>query len=604
MGLLLPTEPNPRPMTTGSFSGSLRLLFAHMPKRRRRQLALLLALMLCGAAAELLSVGAVIPFITALADPEAASQIGLISHLMAVTGTEVADLAWLLSLAFAALIILASGTRLLLLWATIRYANGLGAELGCKLYEKTLHRPYSFHVSHNTSKIIGSINKIQRVIIGFVLPLLSGASALVVALALVALLMAIEPIAALGGALVFATSYLIIAWSVRRRLRRDGQIIALENDKRVQAVQEGLGGIRDVILDRAQPIYTRRFTRIEQRFREAQAASQFIGSFPRMAVEAIGMLMLLGLAVYFTSKGDGLTGLLPLLGVLAVGSAKLMPLVQQIYAGWSTVAASQASVNDVLALLDYEPPSQQPPEAVSFSERIRLENIEFRYGTEADSKPVLSGLSLDIGRGEKLGIVGATGSGKSTLVDLLMGLLSPTTGRFLVDDTGITENNSAAWQRHIAHVPQSIYLSDSSIAENIAFGVDASKLDMAKVEQAARAAQIHDHIATLPAGYQTLVGERGVRLSGGQRQRIGIARALYKQVDVLVLDEATSALDDATEARVMEAIARWTGNMTVIMIAHRLTTMQWCDRIIEMDQGRVRRELTYAQLTAAAGGDS
>lgn len=588
-------------MTTGSFRGSLRRLLKHMSRRRKRQLGLLLALMLCGAVAELLSVGAVIPFVTALADPVAASRIGTVQTLMAWTGAGVDDLAWLLSALFAMMILLAAGARLLLLWATTRYSNGLGAELGSKLYETTLHRPYTFHVSQNTSKIIGSINKIQRVIIGFVLPLLNGVAALVLATALVALLVVIEPVAAIGGAGIFAIAYLLIAWRVRKRLRADGEVIAQANDQRVQAVQEGLGGIRDVILDRAQAIYSRRFNRIEHRFRDAQARSQFIGTFPRLAVEAIGMLMLIALALYFAGQGRDLNSLLPLLGVLAVGSAKLMPLVQQVYAGWSSVAASRASVGDVLAHLDFEPERQEGAGAVGFEREIRLDGVGFRYASGSGHKSVLEDISLTIRRGERLGVMGATGSGKSTLVDLIMGLLFPETGTFAVDGTVVTSRNAAAWQRHLAHVPQTIYLSDASIAENIAFGVDASKIDMERVQQAARAAQIHEHIAGLPDGYRTLVGERGVRLSGGQRQRIGIARALYKHVDVLVLDEATSALDDDTEAKVMKAIDEWSTGMTVIMIAHRLTTMQWCDRIIELKQGRVVRTAGYSEILAAAG---
>jgi ATP-binding cassette subfamily B protein len=316
--------------------------------------------------------------------------------------------------------------------------------------------------------------------------------------------------------------------------------------------------------------------------------------FPRVAVEAIGILLMVGLVLYLSRASRDLMAMLPTLGLIAVGAQKLIPLLQQVYAGWSGVVTGQKSVDDVLGLLDFSPIAP-PASPIEFRGEITLENACFSYPA-APERPVLANIDLAIRRGEKIGIVGATGGGKSTLVDMLMGLLPPTAGRLAVDNPTITPQNSAAWQRHVAHVPQSIYLSDASVAENIAFGVVARRIDQARVERAAKAAGIHDHIASLPEGYLTPVGERGIRLSGGQRQRLGIARALYKDVDVLVLDEATSALDDETEARVMAAIGELASDMTVIMIAHRLSTMRWCDRIIEIDHGHFRRQLDFATL--------
>jgi ABC-type multidrug transport system fused ATPase/permease subunit len=558
--------------------------------------------MLAGATAELLSIGAVLPFISVLANPGATAQMPLVARMMSATGLTLAQLPLAVSAVFAGLVVLAAAARLLMLSASIRYANGLGAEIGESLYARTLQRPYSFHVSHNTSVIIGSINKVQKLIVSYVQPLLTGTTALVVASAIVILLVAINPSVALAGAFTFGACYFLIAARVRKRLRENGSAIALTNDQRIQAIQEGLGGIRDVILDRAQPIYSRRLSRIEQRLRRAQASSQFTSTFPRVAIEAIGMLLLVGFAVYFSGSGRDFNTILPTLGILAVGAAKLMPLFQQVYAGWSAVLSGQASVDDVLDLLEYEPLPPPDLEAIPFRDEIRLQQVAFQYEGTVEPIPVLHDIDLQIRRGEKIGIVGVTGSGKSTLVDLLMGLLSPTGGRFSVDGVEVTPANAAAWQRHIAHVPQSIFLSDASVAENIAFGVSPSAIDPTRLEAVSKIAQIHEHVLTLPDGYQTTVGERGVRLSGGQRQRVGIARALYKGADVLVLDEATSALDDATEARVMSALDDMADDLTVIMIAHRLTTLKSCDRIVRLEQGRITKVMNYQELIGERGG--
>lgn len=586
--------PETTPRQGASLGNTLGQLIAQLGQRRRRQLLVLLLLMLAGAGAELLSLGAVIPFVTVLAHPAKAANHAAIAWLMRIFNVGLSDLPVAISAAFVVMILLSMVARLLLMWANIRFSNGLGAELSELLYARTLQRPYTFHVSRNTSQIMGSINKVQKLIVGYVQPLLTGITAAVLSLAIIAMLVVMEPRVAFAGATIFAGSYFLVAFLVRRRLARNGIALARTNDERIQALQEGLGGIRDVILDQAQGVYAHRYARIEQKYRSAQASSQFTSMFPRVAVEAIGILLMVALVMYLSRASQDLMAMLPTVGLIAVGAQKLIPLLQQVYSGWSGVVTGQKSVEDVLGLLDFTP--IVPPEsAVDFRSEITLEDAGFSYPT-APERPVLLDVSLVIRRGEKIGIVGVTGSGKSTLVDMLMGLLPPASGRLAVDGATITPQNAAAWQRHVAHVPQSIYLSDASVAENIAFGVAARKIDLARVERAARAAGIHDHIASLPEGYRTPVGERGIRLSGGQRQRLGIARALYKDVDVLVLDEATSALDDKTEARVMAAIGELANDMTVIMIAHRVSTMRWCDRIIEIDRGRFRRQLDYATL--------
>jgi len=573
-------------------------LIRQISVKRRRQLGWLLLLTLAGAVAELLSLGAVLPFIAILADPVAAAQNEYIARVMAAAGIGQSDLVLAISAVFAGVVVLAIGTRLLLLKMNIRFSHALGAELGEALYARTLRRPYLFHVSRNTSEIIGALNKVSKVVTGYMQPMLTGFAAAISSVAIVAMLVAVQPLVALTGAAVFGGCYFLVARWVRQRLHEDGVVISLANNERIQVVQEGLGGIRDVILDRAQQIFENRFAVIEQHLRDAQATNQFHASFPRLAVEAIGMLLLIGFAFFVTQRGHALAALLPIIGAFALGAQKLVPLLQQIYAGWSAAVSSRPLVEHVLQLLEFEPPAGCP-EDIPFRSEIRFDDISFSYAGGEASVRVLHDVNLVLRRGEKVGIVGITGSGKSTLVDVLMGLLAPTQGNLLVDGTPINADNADAWHRHIAHVPQAIYLSDASIAENIAFGVAPDRIDQARMEAAARVACIHEYIAGLPEGYATAVGERGVRLSGGQRQRIGIARALYKQVGVLVLDEATSALDDRTEREVMRGIYAATSDATVVMIAHRLTSLRDCDRILHVAKGRIVRESRYDELDLA-----
>ena len=309
------------------------------------------------------------------------------------------------------------------------------------------------------------------------------------------------------------------------------------------------------------------------------------------------MMLIAGLAFGLSHRVGGIAAALPVLGALAIGAQRLMPALQQAFAAWATMMGSHASLADTIALLDQPVDDQllDPAQAaLSLREAVRFKSVYFRYSE--DGPWVLEGLDLFIAKGSRIGIVGSTGSGKSTLLDLLMGLLMPTEGQISVDGEALAGSRIRAWQRCIAHVPQSIYLADTSIAENIAFGVAPAQIDKEQVRRAAREAQIADFIENTAQGHSAHVGERGIRISGGQRQRVGIARALYKQAQVLVLDEATSALDTATERSVMDSIDRLDGDLTVIIIAHRLSTVQRCDTIVELRQGRIVAQGSYEEL--------
>jgi len=584
---------------------TLKRLYSKLSARRRKQLALLSVLMLAGGVAEVVSLGAVIPFLAALAAPEKVlshplvdsffSSLCILSSAIGLQSLPInnpqsfssflgpAAILPLLAIAFALAAISAGAIRLLLLWASTRLANAAGADLSLEVYRRTLYQPYSVHVSRNSSAIISNItSKVGMVILTLSSCLTIGTCSIII-ISIFAALFAINPTVALIAALGLGFSYILIAKVSRKKMIYNSTQMAKEQTQVVKALQEGLGGIRDVLLDGTQPAYCHIYQKADAPLRRAQASITFISQSPRFVMESIGMVLFAAIAVGMTHGPQGMLAALPVLGALALGAQRLLPALQQGYAAWSSIVGYQASTKEVLELLDQPLPpelSRQLPAPLPFKKSIQFDSIKFRY--TAETPWVIDNLSFKIPKGSRVGFVGKTGSGKSTCLDLLMGLLEPSSGRITVDGIVLYQRNLRSWQGNIAHVPQAIYLADTSLAENIAFGVPPQNIDMKRIKEAARQAHIADFIESSPQGYQALVGERGIRLSGGQRQRIGIARALYKQATVLVFDEATSALDHETEQAVMEAIEGLSADLTILIIAHRLTTLKNCTQIIDL----------------------
>ncbi len=564
-------------------------IWGHLSRRRRFQLGLLLVVMLASGVAELVSLGAVLPFLAVLSDPERLWQQPLVQALAGRAGwTASSQLLLPATLAFAAAAVLAALIRLGNLWLNGRLAAAVGSDLSCEAYRRTLYQPYGVHVQRNSAAVItGTTTQIARTVVALT-SLLQLITAAVVAAGLLAGLFLIDWALALGAASLFGSVYCLLAITARKELRRNSQRIAAAAKHQIKALQEGLGAIRDVLLDGNQCTYVEIYRQADRPQRKLQAKNQFLGAFPRYAVEALGLVaitLLGGLLVLQQGAGGPV---IPLLGALALGAQRLLPALQQVYSGWSSLKGLNADMAGVLAMLNQPlPPQMTVAKPLPLQQAIRLEAVHFRYGPEQPE--VLRGLDLEIRRGERIGLIGSTGSGKSTTVDLLMGLLEPSQGRILVDGEDLHDpahpERLAAWRAAIAHVPQSIYLADSSIAENIAFGVPKGQIDLERLRQAAEQAQIASFIESRPEGYQSFVGERGIRLSGGQRQRIGIARALYKHLRVLVLDEATSALDTGTEDAVIATIERLNKDLTIVIIAHRLSSVQHCDRVLKLEQG-------------------
>jgi ATP-binding cassette subfamily B protein len=572
-------------------------LWRTLSRRRRVQFYVLVVCMILASFAEVFSLGMIVPFLAALTAPDRVLSNGIVQQILHfVPWIDRSNIVVWLAAAFCVFTLLAAILRLLLLYASSGFAFALGADLSLEVYRRTLYQPYAVHIGRNSSQVIDGVRSKSSVMTNNVVAqLLTIGSSFFLLLGILAALFAISPTITISAALAFVVIYgAVLFWS-RRQSAHDSRILARESTQVQKALQEGLGGIRDVLLDNTQEVFSEIYRVSDRRVRTAQGRQILLAGSPRFVVEGFGMIAIAILAVV-ASHGGADTSVVPVLGALALGAQRLLPIVQQMYSAIVTVRSSEGSLWDSLELLEQPFPegTGESAEPIPFARSIELRDVSFRYAPNLPS--ALEGVRLTVARGERIGIFGPTGGGKSTLLDIIMGLLSPTTGAVVIDGLVLDEHSMRGWQRHVAHVPQSIYLSDASVAENIAFGQPRADIDMARVREAARIAQLLPVIEKLPQGFDTHVGERGVRLSGGQRQRLGIARALYKRADVIVFDEATSALDTQTEEELMTAISGLSHDLTIIMVAHRLTTLRECDRLVEIAGGRVARVGGYGEL--------
>ena len=585
---------------------SLRLLWQALTPRRRRQLLGLQVLSLMAAAGEVANLGALLPFLRLLATP--AEGLRALGPLAApLRGLPEQHLLLGLGLGFMVVVALSSALRVVTIQAQLRLAALIAADLGEQVFAAVLQKPFAWHLRHNSSQVMGYLTKDVDQVFSSIQALLLIVVNLAIVLLLGGSLIALAPAMMVTISAMLTGFYLLVFRFTRGELRADGERYTNFYQSSLQVAQEGLGGIRDVLLDRSQAYFLAAYRQRNQVYRLAIAAINIKAQIPRYLIEGFAVILIVGLSLSLALSGQGIERQLPLLGTLALGAYRLLQPLQQCFASISSLQANQVS------LVRLQPFMAAPESAMASSgpaltvtgpptPLVHLEAVSFRYSAEGPW--VLRDLDLAIHPGERLAFVGSTGSGKSTTSDLILGLLTPSQGKLFVHGADLhgTPGLVAAWQRRVAHVPQQIYLSDASFMANIAFAVPETQIDFRRVRQAAEQARIATLIEDSPEGYATVVGERGVRLSGGQRQRIGIARALYRQAELLVLDEATSALDNRTEAEVMEAIEALDRQLTVILIAHRLSTVRNCDRIVVLDQGRITGIGPYEELVSSHGG--
>lgn len=583
---------------------SVYLLWKVLGRQRRIQFIGLLVLSLVSALAEVANLGALFPVLKLLANPQKSIEsLGFIPAPF----TQLSQQQLLLSLGacFLSVVVFSTIVRVLTIQIQLRLGALIAADLGDQVFSAVLNKPFNWHLENNSSRVLGHLTKDVDQVYGSIQSLLVIIVNLSVVLLLAISLISVAPQLIIIAGPLLAVFYGCVYRLTRSRFLIDGQRLTLNYEASLQVAQEALGGIRDIILDRSQSFFLDAYTLKNRNYRLASASINTKAQIPRYFIEGFVIVLIVGVSLSLAISGQSIDRQLPVLGILSLGVYRLLQPLQQCFGSFSSLKANQASFSRLHPYLsDKNNPSNRLPihpicNDLTTQEHfpiIELANVSFRYSPDAPL--VLHQLSFSIEKGETLALVGSTGSGKSTCTDLILGLLVPTSGNILACGKNLHQDPTllAAWQAHVAHVPQNIYLTDASFAANIAFGIPLDQINHDLVRHVAHEAQISNLIESSPYGYDTVVGERGVRLSGGQRQRIGIARALYKKADLLVLDEATSALDNVTENELMSTIHALSLHTTVVVVAHRLSTVKNSSRIMLLDQGSVVSTGTYDQL--------
>jgi len=573
-------------------------LWFHLSKNHQKNFVSLIFLMIIVAIAEMFTIASVVPFLGVIAAPDKVFNLdifqGLISYLELTSPNQII---LPITIIFVIAAIFSGLMRGFLLWANIKFSFSSGSDLSVKMYERTIYQPYSVHLNRNSSQVISGVTiktNILIQIIGQVLVLLTN---LFIVTSILIILLYLNPLVAIIVFSFFGFSYFCIFKFTQKKLSNNSNLISSKLTLIIKNLNEGLGCIRDIVLTGKQPYYVDLYKRADFGLRKAQGSIQFISLSPRYVMDAVGIVVIAIIAYFMTLQNTGILEAIPFLGALGLGAQKILPLMQQSWSAISTIKGNHGSLEDTFNLIEQSTPinfEKKNIPSLPFKKEILLKNISFRYSSKLPF--VIKNFNLSIKKGSRIGFIGKTGSGKSTIMDIVMGLLDPTEGLFLVDGKIVSKKNMRNWQRIVSHVPQVIFLSDASIEENIAFGIPVDEIDHNRIKSVAKMAQIDELIESLPKKYKSLIGERGVRLSGGQRQRIGIARALYNNAEIIIFDEATSSLDTETERVVMESINSLSKNLTILIIAHRITTLKNCDVIISLENGNIVNTGSYNEI--------
>lgn len=586
------TESNP-------YRSNIIRVFEHLRPIDKKRLTALLFLILFSGFLEILTLGSVVPFMLAISNSNEILNDGRYSYFLDLIGVKNEfQLILSASVIFSICIIASSLMRLTITKLNFMWCYELIAELSITMFKKTIHQKLLIHTHRNSSEIISGITLKSGNLLNFlILPAMSMIQAVFLSSAVVISLFYILPLSNLMVLFLFGVGYFIITLFLRKILVRNSQTIALLQTKSVNAIQESLKGIKNMILSNNHNFYIKSFSDVERPYRAKGGQNAYFLIFPRYLIEGLGMIVIIFIILVNLLNSENPTDILPSIGVLALASQRLLPYLQQIYAAYSATKSSSQIIIDALDLLEQrisETSYYDSKKELKFEKEIELKNVSFNY-PESD-KQVLKDISLKIKKNSMIGIIGTTGSGKTTFIDMLMGLIDPSDGELLVDGYPLKSGNLSEWYKKILHVPQEIFISDSTILENIALGVDKNKIDMNRVKDSAKKAQLEDFILSLPLKYESKTGEIGNMMSGGQKQRLGIARSFYKGGELLILDEGTNALDMKTERNIIENIKDAKKEMTIVIVAHNLDTIKNCDQIIVLDEGRISEIGTFKDI--------
>ena len=555
---------------------------------------------------EMAGIASIMPFMAMVADPNTFMNTKIVKQIYVFFNfTSEYKFLYFLGIFVLLLLVLSNFLRGITNWLMLKFSNNLYFKIAYRLLEKYLSEPYVFFLNRNTSEMGKNVlEEVRNAVAGVIGPCLQVISSFLLSLFILALLLVIDPLIACSIAFILGGSYFIIYSFVRKKLLTIGEGQVYENSKKFKIASEALNGIKELKILGNEKYYLEQFAIHASRHAEYNTTAGVISQVPRYGLEVVAFGGILLIVLYFLGSEQNVGNMIPLLALYAFSGYKLLPALQQIFASVTTIRYNIAAIN----VIDQDMKNRcnnctdknslfnlYDDNFIFSKNNIELKNITFFY--PGKSCPALDNVSLSIKEKSIVGFVGATGSGKTTIVDCILGLLSPSIGSIVIDNTVLSSDIIKKWQRNIGYVSQQIFLSDDTILRNIALGLQDSNIDKNSVIRAAQLANLHDFIEKeLPESYQTVIGDRGVRLSGGQRQRIGIARALYRDPAVLILDEATSALDGVTEEAVMEAIQSLTRKKTIIIIAHRLTTLQDCDVIYHLKNGKIVEFGTYEYL--------
>ena len=580
----------------------IKQLFNLLTTKQRKSFYTLQILVVLSAIMEIVSIASIIPFMTLVGDISLLQENTTISQFYEYSGaSSKLQFVFLVGLGVLSVFLVSSIISMFTLWRLFMFANRTGIEIANRLYNHYLNQNWLFHANGSSAQLTKKIStETSRVTSLVLMPLLQMNAKIVLAILLSVSISIYDPQVAITGLSAFAVGYFIIFRSVRARLTKNGKAISQVDEQRFRLMNEGFGGIKDVLLFGRNNDFINRFSKAGETFAHSQGTNQSLAQVPRYMVELVAFGFMIALVLYLIATHKGNLGLvLPVLTVYTLAGFRLLPAFQQIFACIANIKGNISAFESIQqdlkdSLQTVEKLKKSSTGYMNLKKEISLENITFTYPRKSEA--TLKQLNMLIPVNKVVGVVGSSGSGKSTLIDILLGLLEPHHGELRIDGTIINSQNRRLWQNTIGFVAQSIFLSEGSIAENVAFGIPKDKIDLDKVQQALELAHLSEFIQGLEKGLHTKVGERGVQLSGGQRQRIGIARALYNKAEVLIFDEATSSLDGLTEKMVMEAIHNFSGKKTIIMIAHRIKTVEKCDQIFFIDKGKVVDQGTFQEL--------